>query len=797
MQLSKRNMGKEKFADKEYAASNYIPYECHWDDHTIVLKSGHLMQIVRLDGYSFETADDDELDLKKSVRNTLFKSMVQGDFALWFHTIRRREGAYPQGEMPDPFSRLIDDMWRERHQGQKAFKNELYISIITKPDTKGLAKINHWINWLTQKTDKFAKQISLKESFKEMEEITDRIVSTCREYGARRLRVVERPNGVFCEMMEFLGMLVNGGYHQPIRFATHSIDKHLPTHRLYFGKRAIEIRGATKTRYGGIVSLKEYGSETATGMLDSYLKLPFEFIMCQSFVFTNRQTSIERMRRDQNRMINANDPAISQIAEINDALDVAMSGVAGFGTHHLSWFVIEDDVKSLEKALSMTVSEMINVGNQAVVEKMNMEPCFWSMLPGNYEFVARKAEINTLNLAGYASMHNYPVGRVGDNHWGDAVTVLDTSSGTPYFFNFHVHDVGHTTIIGPTGAGKTVLMCFLVSQAQKFNARTFVFDKDRGADIFVRSIGGVYNVIEIQNKNKFNPLKLADTAENRTFLYEWFRAMITASGEDLTAQDIERINEAINGNYKLNSKDRRLRNVAPFFGLQGPGTIGSRIALWYNNGPYAGLFDNENDGLDFDDARVFGFEMGEVLMSQDTLGPVLLYLFHKISLSLDGTPTMIVLDEAWALVDNPIFSGKIKDWLKTMRKLNAMVVFATQSVEDASKSKINDTLLQQTATQIFLPNMKATDEYRKAFLLSQREFEIIKTTDPSTRYFVLKQAGDVVVAKLDLQGLEEIIPVLSGRAETVRLCDQIRAEVGEDPSDWLPVFMERVKEYST
>ncbi len=172
----------------------------------------------------------------------------------------------------------------------------------------------------------------------------------------------------------------------------------------------------------------------------------------------------------------------------------------------------------------------------------------------------------------------------------------------------------------------------------------------------------------------------------------------------------------------------------------------------------------------------------------------MLYLFHRINLSLDGTPTIIVLDEAWALIDNKIFAGKIKDWLKTLRKLNAMVVFATQSVEDATGSSISDTLVQQTATQIFLPNPKATAEYKKAFMITDREFNLLKTTDPGSRFFLVKQGRDVVVARIDLSGMEDVVRVLSGSASSVGILDDVLAEHGDDPEEWLPLFQKRVSQ---
>lgn len=794
IQLKRRDSFKNAVADKEATTSHFIPYKCHYDAKTILTKKDELMQVIKLDGFSFETVDDEELDLRKSVRNALLKSMTSGNLALYFHTIRRKQAAYPPGKQPRGFAREVDKAWRKKHEGHDSFQNEIYITVMRKRDARGAAVIENTLRKIQEKADKQSYEASLREAHKELTEVTERIIATLRDYGPEKLGTVDTPEGPYSEILEFLSYLVNCGQGQPVRLPTHSIDKYLPSCRLYFGGSALEVKNMDKTKYAGLVSIKEYGPQTATGMLDSFLKLPFELIISQSYLFINRQVSIEEMRRQQNRMINANEVAISQIAEINDALDITMSGHAGFGVHHFTVVALADDLEALDKNLSMCIAEMVGVGVNAKREYMNLEPGFWAQLPGNFEYVARKAKINTMNLASYASMHNYPVGQIDGNHWGPAVSVFDTASGTPYFFSFHLRDVGHTTIIGPTGSGKTVLMNFLCTQAQKFNCRMFLFDKDRGADLFVRAIGGIYHNIEVGEPTGFNPLQLPDTSENRSFLVEWMQAILTTHNEAFTAEDMERVADAINGNYKLKKEDRMMRNIAPFLGLEIPGSIAARFRQWHTEGPFARLFDNPIDTIDFDETNNFGFEMGDILATKAPLAPTLLYLFHKINLSLDGTPTMVVLDEAWALIDNPIFSRKIKDWLKTMRKLNAMVVFATQSVEDASKSAINDTLLQQTATQIFLPNTKATDEYRKAFLLTKREFQIIKETDPGSRFFLVKQGMDVVVARIDLSGMEDVIPVLSGRAETVAIADRIRKEHGEDPEMWLPVFKKRMRE---
>jgi type IV secretion system protein VirB4 len=793
LQFSRRQVSNADFSKREYSESEFIPYLYHLDKETVVTKKKELLQVIKLDGFSFETSDDEDVDMKKTVRNSLFRSLADGTFAVWFHTVRRKRSAYPAGRMPPGFANDINEAWRKKHNSHESYLNELYITVVRKADTAGWSKLRHYFNTVTDSIDERQKVEAFREAHKELKEGVYRVLATLRDYNPRLLTSEETEYGVISEPLEFLGMLINGGTRQKVHIPTMNLANYLPTTRLYFGTRAIEMRSSTGTRFGAMISVKEYSPATAAGLMDAYLQLPFEFIMSQSFTFTNRQTAIGKMQVQQRRMQASEDVAISQVAEISDALDLAMSGHVAFGQHHLSVLVLENNLTALEDAVSMAIAEMVNVGINPVREKMVMEQCYWAQLPANFEYIGRRATINTMNLAGFASLHNYPTGRISGNHWGNAVTVFDTTSGTPYFFSFHHRDVGHTTIIGPTGAGKTVLMNFLCAQSQKFNCRLFFFDKDRGAEIFIRAVGGNFSIIDPSERCGFNPLHLSDTNENRNFIAEWLKSLVTVNDEVLTPEEQAMVEEAVAGNFKLSKKDRMLRNIAPFFGIEKPGSIAARLKQWHSNGRYAKIFDNPYDALDFSTHRTFGFEMGEVLSDKTTLAPVLLYLFHKVNLSLDGTPTMVVLDEAWALIDNRIFAKKIKDWLKTMRKLNAMVVFATQSVEDATNSDISDTLIQQTATQIFLPNPKATAQYQKAFMLSNREFNLLKTTDPGSRFFLCKQGKDVVVARIDLSGMEDYISVLSGRAETVRILDDIRKQVGDDPNAWLPVFYERVR----
>jgi len=797
MKLSKRRTLKHSIAQKEFRESEFIPYDCHLDKNIVVTKDKSLVMVIKMEGFAFETADDEDLDLKKSTRNNLFKSISTGNFAIWFHTVRRKQHAHVRGDFDGYFTEYMNDEWEQKHVDQESFVNELYMSVVLKKGSGlGLAgKIFDLFTALEKTADKDAWKEELRSSRKEIREVVQRLNSSLKDYKPKVLGIREGEKGTYSEVLEFFGTLVNMGDYSPMLVPTSDAASYLPTHRLYFGKKSIESRAPDgSSKFAGCISIKDYSPKTNAGMFDAFLQLPFELVITQSYEFTNRSSAIGSIGLQQRRMSSAGDKAVSQMEELSIAMDMAMSGHIAFGNHHFSVFVVEDELERLETSLSLCFAEIINVGLTAVREKLAMQACYWAQLPGNYSAIARPSVVNTLNLAGFVSLHNYPVGKRDGNHWGPAVCLLDTTSGTPFYFSFHVRDVGHSMIIGPTGAGKTVLMNFLMAQAQKFDPRMFFFDKDRGAEIFIRAVYGQYTIIDPSAGAGFNPCQLDDRYENKLFLAEWLRALVLASHNvELTPEEKDRIAEAVEGNYKLPQKKRKLSNIVPFLGIEGPGTLASRSKMWRVGETHGGLFDNDIDSLDFTKAKSFGFEMAKVLSDGMSLGPVLLYLFHKINIALDGTPTIIVLDEAWALIDNDIFAPKIKDWLKVLRKLNAMVIFATQSVEDIAASPISDTLTQQTPTQIFLPNAKGTTEYQRSFMLSDREYSIIKTTDPGTRFFLVKQGADVVVARVDLYGMDNVINVLSGRAETVLLLDEVRAEYGDRPEDWLDVFYEEVK----
>jgi len=484
----------------------------------------------------------------------------------------------------------------------------------------------------------------------------------------------------------------------------------------------------------------------------------------------------------------ADDDGISLRADLTRAKDDVVSGRAAFGEHHLTVLVRGETLEGLDRSTAEVLSSFTEMGAIAVREDINLEPAFWAQFPGNFKDIARRSMISTANFAGFASGHNFPVGQAEGNHWGPAVTLLETTSAGPYHFNFHKGDLGNFTIIGPSGSGKTVVLNFLLAQARKYDPRIVFFDKDRGAEIFLRAIGGRYETLRPGQLTGFNPLALPDTAANRRFLADWTARLVSVPGETLTADDQARIKDAVDANFDQAPRLRRLRFFAELFkGARRPDAadLAARLAPWHGAGEHAWLFDNADDELDLDQATL-GFDMTQLLDDPALRTPAMMYLFHRVEQRLDGHPTLIVIDEGWKALDDDVFVARIKDWEKTLRKRNGVVGFATQSAQDALESRIASAIIEQAATQIFMANPKAqAKDYCDGFGLTQHEFELVKSLPDTARCFLIKHGTDSVVARLNLAGAPELLTVLSGREKTVRQLDVLREKVGDAPEAWM------------
>ena len=771
---------------KEALAGDRLPYLALLDANAVLLRDGSLMLSLVVPGLSFETADSDELNAHTATREVLLRSVLDSRFVLYHHVIRRRVEVALDATFDDPVAAHIDARWRDKLADGTLYVNDQFVTLVRRP-ARGKAGWAERLSRMVRRGGGAAVQADPSDT-RALHATATSLLAALTPYGARLLGEYDSGAGTCSEVLELLSALYNGEM-RPVRRPADETDigHMLPYKRISFGQDALELRGAADTGFAAIVSLKDYPDSTAPGLTDALLRLPCELVLSESYAPADRQTARERIDLSIRRLKSADEEAMAERREMASARDALGTGAVAFGDHHLSVLVRAPGLTSLDEATAACAAALADAGAIAVREDVNLEPCFWGQFPGNEAFLVRRALISSANMACFGALHGFAMGQAADNHWGDAVTLLQTTSSTPFFFNFHQGDLGNFTVIGPSGSGKTVVMNFLAAQAQKFAPRTILFDKDRGAEVFVRAIGGRYSRIAAGHPTGFNPLSLADSPHNRAFLRDWLGVLLKAEGPEEEAL----IAGAVDAAYANDASLRRLVHFREL--LSGnrrpePGDLASRLDAWIGNGEHGWLFDNDEDRLDLS-ARTLGFDMTALLETPRLRTPVMMYLFHRIEERLDGETTMILIDEGWKALDDEVFAHRIRDWLKTLRKRNALVGFATQSARDALDSRISTALVEQTATMLFMPNARArAEDYCDGFGLTAHELDLIRSLPAHSRAFLIRQSDASVVVRLDLSNMPEVLTVLSGRESTVRKLDRLREEYGDAPAAWYPAL---------
>ncbi|WP_026091961.1 VirB4 family type IV secretion/conjugal transfer ATPase [Porphyrobacter sp. AAP82] len=781
-------IGAAAWSAREARVGDRLPYARLVDENTVLLRDGSVMSAIQVPGLLFETEDSDALNAHAATREVMLRSTLDARFVMYHHVIRRRVEVELDAEFPDALSRHIDARWKQRLAGGSLFINDQFVTLIRRP-ARGKTGLPERLSKMFSRAGQDEPEADPKD-LRSLKAAITGLVASLQNYGAAVLGDYQAPGsasgGTNSEMLELLSALYNGEM-RPVRRPSPETDigHMLPYRRASFGLDAMELRGSAAPDFAAILGLKDYPEATSPGLLDNLLRLPYEMVVTESYAPNERTTAKERIDLALRRSRSVDEEAAAERADMLAARDLLGNGAVGFGDHHLTVLVRSATLPQLDDAMAACAAALADTGAIAVREDTNLEPAFWAQFPGNEEYIVRRALISSANMAGFGSFHGFALGQAAGNHWGDAVTLLETTSATPFFFNFHHGDLGNFSVIGPSGSGKTVVMNFLAAQAQKFKPRTILFDKDRGAELFIRGIGGRYDRIAPGEPTGFNPLALSDTPANRAFLRDWLAVLLKADGPE----EFATLSAAVDATYANDPSLRRLRHFKEL--LAGarrpkPGDLADRLGAWIGEGEHSWLFDNAADRLDLE-TRVMGFDMTALLENPRLRTPTMMYLFHRIDERLDGLPTMILIDEGWKALDDEVFAARIRDWLKTLRKRNALVGFATQSARDALDSRIATALVEQTATMVFMPNSRARPEdYCDGFGLTAHEFALIRSLPAHSRCFLVRQPDASVVVRLDLSGAPEVLTILSGRESAVRRLDLLREAVGDSPSAWYP-----------
>lgn len=803
---------------REVSAAAMIPLLAHVDEHVARTRAGDYVQTLCLAGSSFESADDDDINSWHERLNVTYRNIGSPNIAIWTHVVRRRETGYPTGRTVPGFADEVERRYRQKMAGERLMVNELYLSLVYRPQP---TKLGNAALRILKRTDAEGARTELRDSLDACAKLRQELMASLERYDPEPLGVyrIDGVDALFSSLAEFHGLLINGEW-QRMPMPRSPLNEVLATSRPFFGNEAMEYRTGTQTRIGAFLGIKEYPTPTAPGMFGALLTAPFPFVLTQSFTFLAKGTATDMMSRQHNRMASSGDLAVSQADELRDALDDLMSNRFVVGDHHFTLHVLADTYDGVSEAEGRPRLKQLNdnvararylLGDTGMVvarEDLAMEAAFWAQLPGNFGYRTRKAPITSRNFAAMSPFHNFPTGRASGNYWGDALAMFMTRAGSPYYFSLHAsdprsadggsrRDVGHVTGVGPVGTGKTTFLGFcLIAICNRLDATQVIFDKDEGLHILVRALGGQYLPLKNGAPTGCNPLQLdADIPDNVEFMRHWLRRLVLRStSETLTVQQEEDLDQALRGTLKLEQPFRRLSRLIAFLDITDPEGMYARLRKWCasEGGDYAWVFDNDKDEIApvLAQHSLVGFDVTDFLDNDVVRAPLTMYLFHLVNRMVDGRPLVCWMDEFAKLLGDPAFARFAKNGLETWRKKNANLATFTQSTSHVLDSSIARAIIEQTPTKILFPNPDADyHEYTEGFNLTDREFALIKQElEPGSRQCLIKQNHVSVVAQLDLKGFEDALHVISGRTSNVRLMRDLMAQHGPEPDQWLEPF---------
>ncbi|QEY51405.1 VirB4 family type IV secretion/conjugal transfer ATPase [Legionella longbeachae] len=789
-------------------------------------QSGLVGSVLRVEGISFEVAEPDVLNHQLFL---LHQALVGLDsrFIIYVTTHRNKASRVLTGDFKSEFAYALNQRYHKRFAHNKAYENTLYLTVVLKGDDSN--KTGSWIKrfkGIGQMNTEF-KLMQREKNCATLNHAVSQLQANLSSFSARLLGDKDEEKG-YSELLEFLSLVVNAGQALPhpqpecappiadtipstfkreIKYPEGHLGQYLSRYQLLFGEY-VQFQGNTlnECTFGALLSLKKYPTDTVSILLDNLLSLDCEFISTHTFAPIGRDSALDKITKKRSKLINAEDKALSQMNALTELEDGIASETVLLGAHHHTLMLLAPNKEQLDELILETTKRYASSGIVVVKETLGQEPAFWSQIPCNPHFIARASLITSENFAGFCSLHNTQSGYSHDNFLGGAVTLLESPSKTPVYFNYHARgsrtnpSKGHAAVFGGNNAGKTTLVNFLDAQMGRFGSRSFFLDRDESSKIYILASGNSrYVKIAPSNPVSMNPLQLPDTPENRSFLKSWFATMLLEEHEQMIPSHIgETINECIDYAYEQLAPEYRTLSIVSQY-LPIDFSRWSHLKRWLKqdasriDGEYHWLFDNDSDALNLDFDKV-GFDVTFLMDSTPQLiaTPVYLYLLHRMRQCLDGRLTSFVLAEAWQLLASPFWEKTLREWLPTIRKKNGHFIFDTQSPQSIINSPIRHIVLDNLATLIVFPNPRAEKEtYMDALKLTESEFEAIKESTPESRLFLYKQEHESMLCRLDLSELSDFIRVLSGNTRSVTLLDELMKELGSEPQAWLPAFLER------
>ncbi|RRH93273.1 conjugal transfer protein TrbE [Mesorhizobium tamadayense] len=770
--------------------ADHLPWAALVAPGIVLNKDGSFQRTFRFRGPDLESATEAELVGICARANNALRRLGSG-WALFFEAERIEALGYPNSRFPDAGSWLVDEERRAAFEGKVAhFESRYHLTALFMPPPDNQARAESalvdshhsegerdWRQELARFRDETDRLLDLLSGFMPEVRVLDDAETLTYLHGTISTR--RHPLTVPETPMYLDGVLVDA----PL---TGGLEPMLGEQHL----RTLTMLG--------------FPNLTRPGMLDALNHQDFAYRWMTRFIPLDKADAtktLTRLRRQWFakrksiaailREVVTNEPvplvdsdADNKALDADEALQALGGDHVGFGYLTTTVTVWDEDRQAAAEKLR-AVERIINgLGFTAIRESVNAVEAWLGSLPGHVYANVRQPLIHTLNLAHLMPLSSVWAGPAANEHLAkvtqrEAPPLLfaETSGSTPFRLSTHVDDVGHMLIVGPTGAGKSVLLALIALQFRRYaGAQVYVFDKGNSARAATLAMGGEHHALGADGALAFQPLRNIDHQPTRRWAAEWIAGLIAHENVTVTPEVKEAIWSAITSLATAPAQERTLTGLSV---LLQSNALKSALMPYTLDGPFGRLLDADDDRLALSDVQCF--ETEELMHSQGAVLPVLTYLFHRLEERFNGRPTLLMLDEAWVYLDNPLFAARIREWLKVLRKKNVSVIFATQSLADIAGSSIAPAIIESCPQRIFLPNDRAVEPQARSayecFGLNERQIELIARATPKRQYYLQSRRGN----RLFELGLGPITLAFCGASDpaTQTLIDNVLSEDGQ------------------
>lgn len=773
--------------------ADWLPWAGLVAPGVVLNKDGSFQRTARFRGPDLDSATQGELVSTTARLNNALRRLGSG-WALYVDAERRPAADYPRSSFPEALSWLVDEERRAAFEESAShFESRYHFTLQYLPPEESRARAAGLL---------YENRSSTGVDWRE------RLVAFIAETD----RVFDLLDGVMPEIAWLQDADTLSYLHTTVSPRTYPVAvPEVPFHLDALLTDA-PLLGGLAPMLGDahlrVATVRGFPTSTWPGVLDDLNRLGFGYRWSTRFLCMDKaeaEKELGRLRRQwfakrknviallRETLFQQESPLVdtdagNKAADADAALQELGSDQVAFGYVTATVTVLDADATAADEKLRMAERVIQGRGFVTIPETLNAVEAWLSSIPGNAYANVRQPIVSTLNLAHLMPVSAVWAGPERNRHLdGPPLVVTRTEGSTPFRLVTHVGDVGHTLVVGPTGMGKSVLLALLALQFRRYpGSRIFAFDMGRSIRATVLGLGGEHYDLGSDGDIAFQPLAGIDQEGYRSWAAEWVEGRLVHEGVSVGPDEKAAIWSALGS---LAGAPREQRTLTGLSVLLQSNALRRALAPYVLGGAHGKLLDADQDRLGTADVQCF--EMEELMGSRAAVMAVLGYLFARFEARFDGAPTLLMLDESWLFLDDPVFAARIRQWLKTLRKKNVSVLFATQSLADIQGSSIAPAIVESCASRIFLPNPQATEpqvrSIYEAFGLNRRQIEIVATAVPKRDYYYQSRLGNRLF-DLDL-GPVALSFAGASTPQDQRLIDEVLAS--NPPEGFAPAWLHR------